>query len=467
MKNRTLRMISAAAAIAMCLTAGCGNVDEAAPAPANAPETAAETVTVDTDAEEEAAGTSGEITAETETKELLTAPAKNTRFPEDGSFLTDENSMILDDDVTYDKDTVRRMAAAVLRQYDTIADGDKKAYYDSVGISALLKNEKMNDLVKEDSVSTPEDILLHAALLLGGVVSLEDAELFGEKPEGMTDEEFAASNITKIRKAAYTMTPEKAAMLFGEDMPFSLFTSEEHEYAVPDEFKKDTSLRRFEPGDDTIYCISVSDYSENERGVSAEFGISVLHGDWAYIFDDCIVWEHGSGEYCTLATDISIEVNEYKGKKPDEIMNETVQLSRLKTLNANAKTAYNIAAEFFADKEFEGHSLDEVFASGAFRLAASKEGLSLAEKGSDLAEGDARFIEVFSECGFTEGTVYLGRTDRLGEDTFFIQYKTDESGMIGQYPDCIEPGRTAEAVWGEYLPYVYDEQIAEQTESEE
>ena len=284
MKTRTIRMISALAALMMCAATGCGSIEEAAPAPAKAAE-ASEEITETT---EEPAATAivydeagdAQLTAET-----AETAAEVTAFPEDGSFLNETNSMMIGDEGTYDKEKIARMTALVLRQYELITSRDKEGYYSSVNIPALLSNEKIFTVLTgsgEEDYSPENELLCGALYLSASTLPQEQAALFEEKPEGMSDEEYQKKLEEAIKAARKKVSPESVPMLFDDEMPFNMLYGADKEYFMPENFGSDPESLRILPNKDNIYMIAVDEYTANERGTSAEIVVSVLQGDWQY-----------------------------------------------------------------------------------------------------------------------------------------------------------------------------------------
>ncbi|EXM40107.1 hypothetical protein RASY3_05815 [Ruminococcus albus SY3] len=119
-----------------------------------------------------------------------------------------------------------------------------------------------------------------------------------------------------------------------------------------------------------------------------------------------------------------------------------------RTLNGDAKTAYNAVAEYLANLETEGYDVWECYKNGCFAKASTKEGLKIGQETS-LTDGD-KFINNELRCNgrYYEGlTVYVGMkkisNSKYGDIDFFVQVK-DATGRVGQYPD---PTRDS-ATWG-------------------
>ncbi|MBQ9542165.1 hypothetical protein [Ruminococcus sp.] len=123
------------------------------------------------------------------------------------------------------------------------------------------------------------------------------------------------------------------------------------------------------------------------------------------------------------------------------------KISNLKTLNGKAKTAYNAVAEFLADKETEGTSIEECFESGIFGALNTADGLLIDPDAAYDKEGEKRVNEYMSSYDATL-RVYVGY---LGGYDFFVQVRDDESGLIGQYPSAeTEWWKAADVKWTEF-----------------
>ncbi|ADU23240.1 hypothetical protein [Ruminococcus albus] len=104
-------------------------------------------------------------------------------------------------------------------------------------------------------------------------------------------------------------------------------------------------------------------------------------------------------------------------------------------LDNNAKTAYNVVAEYIADYETEHglNSLQEIFDNGEFPQANTKEGLKIGTK--ELTKGDAAInYELLTNAYKCDVSVYVGLTTINGEEYFFVQTKDNTTGNVGQYP---------------------------------
>ena len=110
------------------------------------------------------------------------------------------------------------------------------------------------------------------------------------------------------------------------------------------------------------------------------------------------------------------------------------KISNLKTLNGEAKTAYNAVAEFLAEKEAEGTPIEECFESGIFGALNTADGLLIDPDAAYDKEGERCVNEYMSSYGAdVTRRVYVGY---LGGYDFFVQVRDDESGLIGQYPSA-------------------------------
>lgn len=459
MKKRTARIISAAAVLTMCLSTGCGSIEEASPAAAQAPEV--------TEAAAETEITLGDDTKAAATEETPAAAEETTEGSADVSYtakiFNDENSVIISEDENYNKAAVYRMAELALEQYDLIVDRDKQGYFDSMNFPALLGNDAIYALFSEENEDrySAASELLYMALSVGGTILPEEqAALFEGRPDDMDAAEYDKKLREAVEAVKKSISAETVTELFEDYSPFNAFFGSESEYYLPEGFANTAENLRVTSDKDTKYMIAAEEYTEDETGKYAYIGVAAMKGDWIYTIE-AAEWLGNNGESSVFITDMDIDENEYKGMELSEIVEKHEKLSKQKALNANAKTGYNIAAEYFADQEIAGKTIDEVFENGSFKLITSESGLSLSDTSSEHGEGDEHFFTVMNDCGFTEGTFYLGRVKIRGEDTFFIQFKTDDSGLIGQYPNCITGEDSDKPVWKTYYPH--DDETAEES----
>ena len=124
-----------------------------------------------------------------------------------------------------------------------------------------------------------------------------------------------------------------------------------------------------------------------------------------------------------------------------------VKKSRLKTANANAKTAYNAVAEVLADAETQGFNASTVFAAGNgsaksvedYCIQSSHVYDAKSEFTHDL--GASKIADVLKENGDESGVFrvdYYGVGNEDGAPAFVVFWaKTTADVMIGEYPDAI------------------------------
>lgn len=113
-----------------------------------------------------------------------------------------------------------------------------------------------------------------------------------------------------------------------------------------------------------------------------------------------------------------------------------VKKSRLKTANANAKTAYNAAAEYLAEAETNGKSR-----SAAFSDFTGTTWTSASDLASTGKKGDKIIADVLIENGGESGGVCV--FDQIlqssKQEALIVQWgKTSTDEMIGQYPDPVQ-----------------------------
>ncbi len=110
-----------------------------------------------------------------------------------------------------------------------------------------------------------------------------------------------------------------------------------------------------------------------------------------------------------------------------------VKKSRLKTANANAKTAYNAVATYVADMETAGTPVisNGTFSGGGAYTATSATGGT----DTDLAKV---IYEALGDNGNEAGIVYVNcATINSNADAFFCHWrKTSSDNIVGQYPEA-------------------------------
>jgi len=115
-----------------------------------------------------------------------------------------------------------------------------------------------------------------------------------------------------------------------------------------------------------------------------------------------------------------------------------VKKSRLKTANANAKTAYNAVAEMLADAETAGYDKSVVIAAADWNSAITPNRALYAKEETNASKvGDKKIAEVLAENG-DEAGCWMVRTGTInGQDSFVVFWaKTTSDKMVGRYPDA-------------------------------
>ncbi|MCR5122759.1 MAG: hypothetical protein K6B74_10100 [Ruminococcus sp.] len=449
-RNRALAFL---AALTLCTATACGEIGEETPAAAVTD--TAETVITESSSEAETADSSSETittdissvdpVAETTIKETKTeAPASDDKI-----HINDDNCIIINDsDLTFDKETLYRMTELAAEQYNAVIDSDKQRYFDTVNFPALLKSEGMiNTLTSGDfDFDAPEEGLYVLALLACDESVLEDKkELFENKPDDMNDETYKLKLREALDDSAEKLTIEDTSILFDNDSsPFAYFIKRKEKYGY------DAEELKLSDGDGAVYSVDIEEYSTNDIGSYAMFYVTVYKGKIKAELDQCIVGIYDSGS-SVLISNIYIKNAPNENMTAEEIRRDSEHLFRLDEMNTAAKVAYNAAAEYIADCECKGISENEVFENGSFKQAASEKGLPL-DGNSFGAEGDAALAKTLKDCGFTDGFVYIGRAEINGKDTFYLQFRAQEGGYIGQYPAKITAERAERAEWRTYLP---------------
>lgn len=117
-----------------------------------------------------------------------------------------------------------------------------------------------------------------------------------------------------------------------------------------------------------------------------------------------------------------------------------VKKSRLKTANANAKTAYNAVAEIFAEAETKGYPLTTVLtttstASDASAWTIASNTNYVAASTSAGAAGS--IADVLKENGEESGVFRVCKDTINGANSFRVYWaKTESDEMVGRYPDA-------------------------------
>ncbi len=377
-----------------------------------------------------------------------------------GGFVNESNTLIVDDyqddeNDPYDAGNIYLMMEKAVEQYNLIIDRDKQGYYDSLNMKALI-NSKGYDVLMEnyDAYQDMSDTELEAYSLPIMMLYSADPDKIDELENKYNDDEPAMLNavIEYLREGYNSITPDSLddSELFNEFSAFSYnFTGEGS--GIPEDFRDNYANYRIVPDDSTIFGIEIDSYVSNENGTFAELDMIAAGGDWEYIFDECYAWII-DGEVGVYFNNFGIEENEVKGMTLDEVKEMTKKHTDTKSVNANAKTAYNAVATYFADREVEDFlTIEEVMKNGDFQMAEGEEtlGLNLALSATHDKPGDAFLFKEMHDCDITSGFVYVGMIDAENWE-FFIQY-IDENGVIGQYPHPIQSDDAGKVIFGTYF----------------
>ena len=117
-----------------------------------------------------------------------------------------------------------------------------------------------------------------------------------------------------------------------------------------------------------------------------------------------------------------------------------VKKSRLKTANANAKTAYNAASELFADAETQGYNLTAVLtATSATSFKITPNSVYDAKSASSISDQGAKKVaQILAENGDEAGVFKILKEKINNENSYRVYWaKTTSDTMIGCYPDAI------------------------------
>lgn len=116
------------------------------------------------------------------------------------------------------------------------------------------------------------------------------------------------------------------------------------------------------------------------------------------------------------------------------------------SMNANAKTAYNCLAEYMIDNECIGISMQQTFDEGMLGKAETADGFTLGEDGGSEFEKKLNRTDISGKV-----TIYTALCEIHGENSFFVQVKDTDTGVIGQYPSPIDAEDADKVVWTEYF----------------
>lgn len=288
----------------------------------------------------------------------------------------------------------------------------------------------------------------------------QPAELSSEGYETILYEYVEAMNSYDIDRAMHIMFPDKVVRYFE-------YTFESEELDLYDEFKKQSADAHLEITDIIEEGKLSADELEQLMSIYDEMCLSVdLLDTYGYDFDPADLTEEQLEEYLyeylekvfSKPDEHSVIITEgYKmtlygmyngepdksyfyvyyvegeGWKADSSMRTYVKQSSLKTANANAKTAYNAVFEYLY---IDDRSPDDVMLDIDFG-EMSRDGLDLS--GSAPAEPGAKAVYdlLRDDLKLDEGIVYIGVSEGNERYPFFIQFKDEKNGVIGQYPNMI------------------------------
>ncbi|WP_024857746.1 hypothetical protein [Ruminococcus albus] len=106
----------------------------------------------------------------------------------------------------------------------------------------------------------------------------------------------------------------------------------------------------------------------------------------------------------------------------------------VKDLNKTAFACYNGIDQILNDYKAKGVSFDECFKNGVFANLNSKDGMKTGFNYKYRSETDREINALASMFSRGNISVYVGRTEIDGEDTYFVQAKDNRTGKVGQYP---------------------------------
>lgn len=131
-----------------------------------------------------------------------------------------------------------------------------------------------------------------------------------------------------------------------------------------------------------------------------------------------------------------------------------VRKSKLKSANANAKTAYNAVSEFVIDQEAT-KGIPQSTALAQY-LGEPVDCTQPAEENSTDAREQVRSF--LAHNGITSGTVWIAEEEINGMDAYYVQWTGDvnpdaSDSIVGQYPDPVtwENYKENGCTWQEYI----------------
>ncbi len=387
-------------------------------------------------------------------------------------YVNANNTVIIDLTKTYmgsdssfneeqDAQDVYSMLERAIGQYNSVIARDEKGYFDSINFMSILDSKTFQMLTEDperdfDLPDAEEDCCGSAVRLMYSAFPDELAKI---------QEEYE-SNSTEFVKQTAAFMKEKSGTISADDFKTtdgyesdSIYVSlfDENSWVretAPEGFADAPEKFCISPDENIVFTIQVEEFIKNERGTFAVLDLCIAQDDVKYCFNDTYAWVT-DGKAGVIIEQASFDENDLKGKSLEEAKDEAITIHNVKNANAVAKTAYNAAAEYLADCKTTGRPLEQVMKDGDFGI--SSEGLDLSAD-APTSKGDAHMYRVVNECEYHNGTLLLKVYDA---NELFIQYK-DENGVIGQYPDPIDPADAGKAEWGVRLvPDISAEETAE------
>ena len=147
----------------------------------------------------------------------------------------------------------------------------------------------------------------------------------------------------------------------------------------------------------------------------------------------------------------------YNKASNDEDEEIEISVSQLKNANGMAKTAYNVTAEYCADQQIMGYSLETTLADieGIYDISRD-----------DYGEFGSMLVSCMRDEGYENGYVYVMKADIGGwTNSFAVQWSKGRNGVedgraVGQYPEPISKNDREKVKFGEYYsaaPDTYDD----------
>lgn len=444
--------------LAALMLGGCGRIDEAeTPSSGSAAGSSLSAVTPVSDSSESSAESESSEAESADKAETTETPDKDGASGYFGTYINDNNCIITTgtDEGSYkefvaDKQLLYYSAERIIDQYNCIADRDKQGFFDSIGYSDLYKSEYAptfwaEGFLKEDfeyflsEEEIYEETIHYTHYLLG-----EDLWAVQEKYPDDGDihetdydrEEVLAEFRGLMDKAAEKATFENSEAYIDERSCFNRLLRKEGSI-TDEEFFSSPEKFRLEPSDDKIYIIDMyyGYVSCDSADIKVKMKVTVLNGDYAYDFYDCLLWLTKDGCH-VIPFPVSVYENPCKGKTIDEIAAERKEEIRKREddeydVPSPAEAAMDGAYYQFNEGMYEGEgntlTWQKLLDYGSYALSVSEEGLPVTSGWSDdeYGIGDQEILFTMNDNGYESGTVWI-RPEPDGSGDIYTIYESPD-----------------------------------------